>query len=513
MGLELLAGDGTNVDLRVATRHVLDLVTSPDENMRRAFMRRRICLYRDDFEAVLQECIGIVFRNEAVRLRFYQLARLSGASSFLKRVSDEVARPVYATPPVRRVYMPGQPLDRYDRALSPAQSVWNELAQSTGLDETMDLVSRLLVACSPVFIIGRNIPGMGVTLDVATGDCVSVIPDPRKPTRALAVIYDKVVNGRIHHVVADDKRILEVDSQGALLADPVVHGLGRIPVVEAHRRGRWGQYWDKGGQDLESAALRLMILDSIILKKHGSQSHIQLAYTGDSDGIAKEQVLDEDSIIMINGQGTLTPIDLQADPAALLLSKDSTESTTGANYGLSRDRLNQKSTAEQENALNERTAEVMAVMGRVEGDTFDLIKKLDGRMPKDALLRCDFRALSHRMNPMQELELWEKQRRMGLRSIVDDVYALNPEVSSREEAWDAINANMADEAVYVERRRALNIAEDASSAEPGQSAAENGAMGPKVKSGEMSKDEAADSAKKGNPARTREYLKVIRAKA
>jgi hypothetical protein len=503
MGLELLAGDGGSAqfDLRLAVRQVLEVITSPDETMRRACMKRRVCLYRDDFETVLQEQFGIVFRNEAIRLRFYQLARLSGASSFLKRVSDEVARPVYATPPVRRVYLPGEMVDPADRRVSPMQAQWNEIADQAGVDETMDLVARLLVACSPVFIIGRSVPELGVTFDVATGDCVSVIPDPRKPTRALAIVYDKVVYGRTMYVVVDDTRTFTITPSGQVAAPPVEHGLGRLPVVEAHRRGRWGCYWDKQGQDLESAALRLMVLDAIILKKHLSQSHIQLAYTGETAGVAKEQVLDEDTILMFDGAGQLTPIDLQADPEALLKTKDATETTTGANYGLSRDRLNQKANEGDDDALNERTAEVMAVMSRVEADAFDLAKRLDGRLPPEAKLRPDYRALSHRMKPTEELALWKEQRAMGLRSIVDDVYAMNPELTSREEAWDEINRNMADEAVWLEQRKALNISEDANALQPGQTAKENGAMGPAVRDKKMSKDEAADNATGGEQAK------------
>lgn len=512
MGLELLAGGANgSLDTRLASRLVIDLVTSPDESMRRANMKRRVSLYRDDFETILQEQIGISFRHEAVRVKFYQLARLCGATSFLKRVSDDVARPVYATRPVRRVMLPGQKLDKYDRSVTPAQAAWNDIAETAAVDETLDLVARLLVACSPVFIIGRNIPGLGVSLDVATSDCVSVIPDPRKPTRALAIVYDKPVNGRTHHVVVDDTWTWEVNASGAA-TEPVAHGLGRIPVVEAHRRGRWATYFDKQGQDLEVAAIRSMLIDAIILKKHVAQSHIQLAFSGAVDGFAKEQVLDEESIITINGEGTLVPIDLQADPSGLLKTKEANETTTGANYGLSRDRLNQKSTDSDDDALNERTAEVMEVMGRVEANVFDLCKRLDTRLPGESKLKVDFRALSHRMKPMEELAYWKEQRSMGLRSVVDDVYALNPEVTSREEALEEVKRNMEDEAEYIELRRALNIADGATPEEPGQSPQQNGAMGPAVRDKKMSKDEAAERGKKGAPPKGRasDYLKVIR---
>lgn len=493
MGLEILGGKPDEW-----ARLVSASVNSPVETLRRQLARRRICLYRDDFEAVLQEQLGIIFRDEAVRLRFFRLARLAGATSFLKRISDEVARPIYATPPIRRARKIGTKTDTRMRTLDADQTKFNALSKRIGLNRTMDLAARLVVGCAPVFLIGRYIQDDGPTLDVATGDCVSVIPDPRKRTRALAIAYEQAPG---LWLVVDDKRSFAVSKSG-LASEPTEHTLGRMPVVEIHRRGRWGSYWDTQGQDLEVAALQMMFIDAVILKKHKSQSHIQLAFTGDSDGIVKSQVLDEESILMINGQGQLTPIDLQADPSGLLKTKEALEKSVAAAYGLSVARLNQEKDGTDQ-PLNERTAEIMTVMGEAEEDAFDLLQRLSKAGPPESALSdgldfaCDYRAMSHRMDPMQELAYWKELRSNGLRSIVDDAFALNPELDNEDAAWEEIGRNMADEAVYIGQRRALNIAEDANVNEPGQSAKTNGAMGPAVRDGKMSRDQAASAAKDG----------------
>lgn len=494
MGLELIGGQDD------WGRIVRANVAGPSDIQRRIMARRRVCLYRDDFERVIEEQLGIIFRDEAVRLRFYRLARLAGATSFLKRISDEVARPLYATPPTRRVRKPGSMTDKRSRKVEPDQAKFNALAKRVQLNRTMDLVARLIVGCAPAFIFGRFIEDDGPTLDVATGDCVSVIPDPRKPTRAIAVAYEQAP-GR--WVVVDDKRTFLYSSNGAM-SDVQEHTLGRMPVVEVHRRQRWGSYWDMQGQDLEVATLQMFFIDAVILKKHKSQSHIQLAFAGESDGIVKSQVLDEESILMMNGQGNLTPIDLQADPSGLLKTKEALETSVAAAYGLSRARLNQeKDGADQ--PLNERTAEIMSVMAEAEEDTFDLLQRLSkAGKPEEQIadgleFAVDYRAMSYRMDPMDELTYWKELRANGLRSIVDDAFALNPELDDEEDAWDEIGRNMADEAVYITQRRALNIADDANVAQPGQSPQQNGANGPAVRDGKMSKDQAAAAAKDGAP--------------
>lgn len=498
MGLEILGGQEHDW-----ARAVIASVGSSADLMRRQLARRRICLYRDDFETVLQEQLGLIFRDEAVRLRFYRLARLAGATSFLKRISDEVARPVYATPPTRRIRKRGTKPETRNRAPDGEQQKLNDLATRIGLNAIMDLSARLLVACAPVFLIGRVIEGEGPTLDVATADCVSIIPDPRKRTRALAVAYE-TAGGT--WTVVDDQRSFVVNGQGIIKATET-HSLGRLPVVEIHRRGRWGSYWDTQGQDLEVAALQMMFIDSVLLKKHKSQSHIQLAFAGESDGIPKQQVLDEESILMVNGQGTLTPINLEGDPSGLLKTKEVTETSVAAAYGISRARLNQEKDASDQ-PLNERTAEIMTIMGDAEADAFDLLQRLskagspDGAIADDMIFAADYRAMSHRMDPMEELAYWKELRANGLRSIVDDAFALNPELASEDDAWDEINRNMADEAVYIGQRRALNIDEQASVDEPGQNPKANGAMGPAVRDGKMSRDDAATKSKSGAQPKT-----------
>jgi hypothetical protein len=496
MGLEILGGTPDDWGRQIAAS-----IGSPVDTLRRQLARRRLLLYRDDFEAVIQEQLGIIFRDEAVRHKFYRLARLAGASSFLKRISDEVARPVYATPPTRRIRPAATKPDPRNRSSDAEQIKFNDLAKSVGLNRSMDLAARLIVACAPVFIIGRYIEDEGPTIDLATGDCVSVVVDPRKRTRALAIAYEQAP-GR--WVVVDDKRAFTV-ANGGLASTVQPHDMGRIPVVEIHRRGRWGTYWDTQGQDLEVAALQMMFIDAVILKKHKSQSHIQLAFAGDSDGIPKNQIADEDSILMINGQGNLTPIDLQGDPSGLLKTKEVLETSVAANYGISRSRLNQGKDATDQ-PLNERTAEILSIMGEAEEDTYDLLQRLSkaGESPiVDGLhFAVDYRAMSHRMDPMEELAYWKELRANGLRSIVDDALALNPELDTEAEAWEEITRNMADEAVYITQRRALNIADDASVETPGQNPKTNGAMGPKVKSGEMTRDEAAAQAKDGPPPKS-----------
>ena len=99
MGLETLGGDPVEI--------ALDVLTSRDETVRREETRVCTRLYRDDYQGVLRDHMNRVFLEPAVRNRLEPFIPFVGGSSFCKRVSDEVARPLYARSPLRRILTPG----------------------------------------------------------------------------------------------------------------------------------------------------------------------------------------------------------------------------------------------------------------------------------------------------------------------------------------------------------------------------------------------------------------------
>lgn len=514
MGLEILGGEP-----RDWARRVVDLVTSPDETTRRNFMRRRVCLFRGEYQSVIEEQIGLVFEDQAVRERFYRLVGMVGGSSFLTRISNEVARPVYAQPPSRRLRKAGVRGPKRGAPQTDEQRTWNELAKLVRLDRVMDLSARLLPACAPAFVFGRQLSDGRPVLDVATGDSVSIIPHPEMPSEPLAYVYDREVSRErgkrtVHYVVVDDKRSFEISTAGSVVHF-AEHDRGRILAMNIRPRDHWGGFWPTKGADLESQALLSMFIDAILVKKHKSQSHIQLAAFGNVDGMAKEQVLDEESILIVSGDGQLVPIDLQADPSGLLATKLATETAVASNHGVSRARLNQEKT-EDDAALNERTAEVMTVMGEAEQECFALLKALakgtKWAVPEDAELSVDYRALGHRMTPMQELEYWDALERQGLRHPLDSIFALNPEVATDAEGWEEFEDNITGRGAKIKILRALNMTEGADADTPGQDPKANGALGPQVRDGVIDEAEAARRADNGaaNDARLKKLEDAAR---
>ncbi len=492
MGLELVTDD--------APKYISALIRDHDDAARRGVFRDRVSLYRDDYETILRALISSVFPNSAALLD--PLIPLVGGTSLVKRIADELARPLYAEPPQRRVTTPD--------GGSQAQEAFNALAEEMELNERMDTLARLLVPCNTAFLMPRYVEGVGMCLDVITPECVSVVPHPDVPGIPLSITYDAGWDSQgkaVKYVTWDNKQTFTLYGSGRERGDMKPHDFGLIPIVDVHRRGRFGGYWTLAistGKDLVSSAKLDMVLDLVNVRKVRAQSHIQLAFTGDSDGIAKGQILNELSILMVQGNGQLSPIDLQSDPTAILKLKEASETTLAANYGISRDRLNQRTGAPGDDVgLHERVAELAHVLVRAELALFKVLKQVSRehpkyKIPEDAELSVDLGQIHNRVDRKTQLDVRKIERSMGIRSGVDDVLEDNAEFGGdRARAKKYIEEKMLEEAAIVEMRRALNIPDDVTVDEPGQNAKDNGALGPMVRDGKMSRDEAAEFGAKG----------------
>jgi hypothetical protein len=500
LGLELLDKESA-----AWPRLVHEQIAKATEKARRHRACERVKLYRDDYRRLLEEMLQRVFREKEVYRRIETLLEMIGGTSFLKRVADEIGRPLYARAPVRRVVTKQGDAKR-------AQEAYNAMLAEMDANSRMDTMARLVTANAAAFGFVRYVDGVGLQLDVVTPDMLTVVPHPQSGTRELAIAYVSQwhEDRPYKHVVWDDQRYFEIGPQGGLHGKIQPHDFGMLPWVAVHQRGRTCHYWQETvGEDLVSQTKQSMFLDCIVVKKIYSQSHIQLAYVGDLDGMIKDQVTDEHNVLLAHGaQGSFQTLNLESNPEKILAVKAANEASVAANHGINRDRLNQKASAPADDAgLQERVAELAAVMVAAELRLFEVVKRVSrehpdwaGAIPADAQLLVDLGQVHNRVDRPTLLSTRKEERSMGYRSVIDDVLEDNPELGGdREKALAIIDEKMAEEALYIERRRALNVAKDASADEPGQSAEKNGAMGPAVRDGKMSKDEAAERADKGSP--------------
>lgn len=494
MGLETLPDPLTSVR---------DAIEAKDERIRKESAKIRERLYRDDYKDLLRRRVGEVFNELATRAGLEPFIPFVGGSAFLKRIADELGRALYARPPVRRLLARDG-----SKVATGQQDALCRLNEEMQTDDRMDTVARLLTPSRSAGLFPRYVNGRGMRLDVLTPSMVTVVPVPSSPLEELAVIYDAAYDsdGRVtRRVVWDDKRSFAIDGNSRQVADAVEHDFGLIPVYMVHHRGRVGTYWDTTtGEDLVAETFFEMLLDLITVRKLKAQSHLQLVYTGDSEGFYKDQVTDEHSVLMAGGQGSLSLINLESNPDALIRTKEASATAVAANYGVSRDRLNQKTgTPGDDVALQERVAELARVMVGAERGVFRILKQVSREHPEykldqDLELSVDLGQVHNRVNRKDQLEIRREEMRQGARSIVDSILEDNPELGGdRWLAMEHVREKARENAEAWLYIRAGNMSLETSYEDPGLTAQQNGANGPAVRDGKMTRDEAAKQATEG----------------
>ena len=475
--------------VKVATAAVGDTA----DKLRRKNAQRRLDLYCDHAEPHLEELVDRTFEEAKIKKLLAPFLGLAASMSLLRRVVDEIARPVYSTPPTRIV----KP--------EASQEVYRALADEVRLSERMDLACRLVQAVNTVWLYGRFIPSLGqARLDVLTPNNTTVIPHPDDPTTELALIYDTKVwhQGRVEtaHVFWDDEVTFRFLADGRTLGGGP-HGIGRMPFVAVHRRARWGAYHDDTtGNDLEGGTLAVQLLTALTLRLHKAQGFRQITATGDVQNLPKSQPMGEDTAL-IGTDVQFGTLDLATPPDHYLKTIEAITTTVAANHGVSRDRLNQKTnTAADEVGLLERRADAIKVFHRAEHDVFELLKLVSRehpthRIPEEAKLTIDFAEVEARVDRLTQLKIREEEERMGLRSRIDDIMEDQPEVATEEDAWEEYMRNLAVRARRIELERALNMPQEPDRNGPGRSPEDNGRMGPAARD---NADEGADAPDDGS---------------
>ena len=468
-----------NVDPVQTARDTLE-----QDKKRRDDALRAVRLYSEDSQDIIEEEIGRLFTNATVRHRMLPFARIASSQALYSRIVDETSRPVYAVPPVRYIYP-----ERY-------QERFSALAHSSRLNEKMDLACRLVNATNHCFLYTRYVERLArVVIEVITPDMMSVVSDPDDPTLAIAYIYDKPVyrNGKCEtwHVYWDDTIAFQLDANKQLVPfgpgePPVrIHGLPSMPFVAIHIRERWGHYWNTTrGNALRAATIGCSILTMLSMRLLKAQGFNQVVITGDVHTFPKDQVTDEESAWLAPEGSGVTTLNNKSDASHYLALLDSIKNDAAANRGLSRARLNQEgASSSSDTGLMEERADLSKVMRCAEIDQFEVLKMVTRAYPEESTIAVDFGEMQHRVDRKTQLEIRDMERKLGLRNVLDDIREDNPEIQTTQEAEAELQRNIEVTSTWVDRMRALNMAKDVQSGDPGRTAEQNGAMGPMVRDG------------------------------
>lgn len=496
-----------------------EAVNAPSESIRRITVAEARKLYEDDTEAVLESDLHRFIGDRTRRDRISAFAFMSSCLNLFKRTVDDTTRPVYAVAPTRRTD---------PESVEPGLKA---LYDESRINQRHETALAYADAQGAAWLGFRYVPRLrSIVVDVVPIDTLTIIPDLDDPSREAAVIYDVPVTvgtgkGQSqvkHRVYWDDEEMFRLDERGNVTS--IVDAEGRptvrltkanghpgiIPGFMVHRHERAGRYWNTtNGRDRISAQKALGFLMAMALRLAKTQGHTEKALNGDPANFPKGQVLDAEQILVAGEGNTLSVLQNPTDPAHFLKIAEHITLGTGATYGLNRSNLNAMVQTDADMvSLLERRKSVTKLASWMEQQTFRVMGVVskahelpERRIPDGTTLSVDFAEhLSAKADRAQQLAIWETEVKKGIRSIYDIVRADNPEITSDKEAQDEIKRNIESYAWLVKELRARNISLDAQAGEPGQNAQANGAMGPAVRDGEMTRDEAEEASRTGKPA-------------
>jgi hypothetical protein len=478
-----------------------DVLATAEDKTRRALMAERRAIYEGDSESAIKNEISRIFNDPTVKQRAYAFAALAKSFALAKRIVNEKARPVYVVPPVRSTK------DKAD------QDRLAQIALETRLDDKFASALAYALAENHSYVQTRYVDRFKqIVLGVVPADTVSIIEDPDDPHRELALMYDRRVwrDGKwvIWQVYWDDEVTFQIDEHGnkVIGARGERHTLGLIPFTHICTVPRVsGQYWNTTSNSELFATQKAGNLMTLLgLRKLKARGFPSMVVSGDIRAFPKGQLLDEEVPLQAPDGTDIRDLGNEVNADNYLSMLSALESRAAADNGISRARMNQEKDGD-DTGLMEQRAEMIKVMRDVELAQFEVFKAVSQEYPDparrlsvDASMSIDFGELTVRVDPKAELEVWDMRRKMGVANVLDQIKSSNPEIRDDDDAWDELEQNMEAEAEFIKRRRALNVSEDANNQEPGQDAAVNGAMGPAVRDGEMTRDEAAQAATGAN---------------
>lgn len=511
MGLRALGINPVNAAIKA--------LNDPAERRRKRLAQRRRALFEDNVADVLRAELAKVINDTKRRELIGAFAMMAGAINLFKRITREVALPICSPPPVRRV--------------TSGEAAMRAVEKEARLDAKLRKAALVCFAGGASFYHDCYVPDLGVRRHVMWPDQVTVIPHPWDPTTEAAVIYDSkfmTTSGewkpaRIYwdneeaFQLLDDNgnlkraplRVKDKDGKAQysmqLLPDNGHPGI--LPITGIHWEERTDSYWAPNPNgDLDAAQTAISLALSMAVRLLKTQGHTKLAIggTGGMESFPKGQTYDDENPFFAGAGNTATAVHNPTDPGHHLKVAEFLGMGVAANNGINRDRMNHQTGAAPADmaGMLERRREGIEVMREGDQRAFGPLKAAsqqhedaDKRIPDDAELSEDFAEISHKVDRLTLLTIWEKEMDLGVRSIYDCVREDNPECVTDEQCQEELERNFESWAWLMEQKTSRGLSGSNTVREPGNSPEQNGANGPAVRDGEKSRDEAAEEAQLG----------------
>lgn len=466
--------------------------TSPNRR-RKAACAQRIRLYRNRAAQDFHQLIDHVFVSSVIKKQRKKFVEYAAYQNITKRIVDEVAS-LYNAPALRKLATP------------QATDAYRSVIREVGYDRIAQHAQRMLMLCNEVLIWSTIKSNGKVKLRLITPDLFSAVAD--REGDLLAIVLDRAEekstgivlfagNEKISYDVWDDTYRYGVNAAGNII-EMTEHKQGRIPCVLMHaHEPHCGELLASDiGSDITSAHLAVFFINMMVLRLAKSQGERQPYISGDAPNVmSTNQAADGEAPLVLPPNVIVGMLESKTTPEHYMETKRDILISVGQTYGLSYEQMTLSGETSGV-SLEQRREKLKELRNeqRVRAVEHEyLICKMLGFDASS--LTVDFSEQTLPLDESAAVALLKEKAAMGLDSPVAFLMRKDPDLTEVT-AMELLRKNIANRAIVVELARSLNIANDASVENPGNSPLQNGVnnfASDGARSGNQNGNEAANS--------------------
>lgn len=452
---ESLLGSSTPLDWDEVSRHLQTVVNDQKQIDRVADHRERQEFYQDGGHTQMAELIDKTIKDAGNKDLRKEWIDAAGFNNVTRRIITTHST-VYQDPALRSVggktnnalYQKAQQsFQQHDRSRQ-----WNKLGN----------LHRTLLAQVRVRNIGsQSIPVLQPRIDIITpAQIPALISSPKDPTRLEGAIIQlsgytaRAGKEQPHSILWTNREVGYLRKNGSLMAEPVEHGLERMPLVLLKMDDDTDSLWSSFGKALIAAHKAEWFCEICLLKETKSATK-QAILAGDLTAAAREQASDSETAITLPDGVSHQMADMSMDLSMFRDTSGHIVDTAASSYGIApailrhegvqsaeaRDMMRiplRELRIEQHSPLREFERELAMVQSMVlKKDMPELAFEIDG-------WSIDFADPQTPRSGKEQLEEFEHSRRLRLTSTIKNVMRRNPDLD-RKQAEAEIEENIADE--------------------------------------------------------------------
>jgi hypothetical protein len=435
-----------------------------DDRAREKRHQLRDELFHDGGIQYMCQVIDEVFVDATVRELRKKWVRHSRFNNAVKRIIGELST-VYTEPARRSV------------SNATGNVIYQALLEDLQFDITAQVINRML-NLHRILLVGFRVrvrpdESREPVVDVTTPARFRLVFDPNDkglvvgylircwhtPARAIVQRKPEWVLWTDHEWVRLDGRMSPIESSYT------VHGLGVCPWMLVLREPGQAAVWPgEEGEDLVAAQIAVWMSNLLLLKEAKSATQ-QMILSGDLSGVARGQVADSEVPGELPEGVSAQSMDRSMDLSMFQNTGDHVIRTVAANYGISAALLEHQGVQSADARelmrvpIRELRREQQPIFRRFERRFAELmvaILRLDdqARAFDTAGWRIDFGESATPLTEGEDLDLFEKKRRLALDNTIDYMIRRNPDLDERMAAA-AVDHNIQVETERVGKLKQL----------------------------------------------------------